>query len=377
MYADYAGAAPYSEAQLRAACQQLAQELYGNPHSEAGWGEADAAAAAAAAARRLTLAVCGASEEEYECILTAGATSALKLVGEAFPWAGSANSSSAERSPGGPSAVSGSDTDATDQQQQDGPSGSGRNGRGAATTCGSRGGSRSGGGVFLYLRDNHNSVLGIRQLAVAHGAAATAAVEVVARSAGSGSSLSSSTGGSSRTGDDEPSFTLLLCGGDGGGTCAVAAATAAAGVAQPEPHQQQLEPQQHQQQQQQQQQHLLAFPLESNFSGLRYDPWLISATQEGRLTLLPPSAASSAPAGGASAGEAGGGRWALAAEQALPLPAGRWRVLVDAAKGCTTAPPDLSRFPADFVALSYYKIFGYPTGASLGVGRCVGGWGGV
>jgi selenocysteine lyase/cysteine desulfurase len=37
-------------------------------------------------------------------------------------------------------------------------------------------------------------------------------------------------------------------------------------------------------------------------------------------------------------------------------------VLVDAAKGCGTMPPDLSRFKADFVAISFYKLFGYPTG---------------
>lgn len=40
----------------------------------------------------------------------------------------------------------------------------------------------------------------------------------------------------------------------------------------------------------------------------------------------------------------------------------RCLVLLDAAKGCSTGPPDLSHFPADFVVLSYYKIFGYPTG---------------
>lgn len=39
-----------------------------------------------------------------------------------------------------------------------------------------------------------------------------------------------------------------------------------------------------------------------------------------------------------------------------------YRVLLDAAKACSTNPPDLSRHPADFVVLSYYKIFGSPTG---------------
>ncbi|RDY01930.1 Molybdenum cofactor sulfurase, partial [Mucuna pruriens] len=41
---------------------------------------------------------------------------------------------------------------------------------------------------------------------------------------------------------------------------------------------------------------------------------------------------------------------------------GQWMVLIDAAKGCATVPPDLSKYPTDFVAISFYKLFGYPTG---------------
>jgi MOSC N-terminal beta barrel domain/Aminotransferase class-V len=37
-------------------------------------------------------------------------------------------------------------------------------------------------------------------------------------------------------------------------------------------------------------------------------------------------------------------------------------VLLDAAKAAQAEPPDLARHPAHFVALSFYKIFGYPTG---------------
>lgn len=37
-------------------------------------------------------------------------------------------------------------------------------------------------------------------------------------------------------------------------------------------------------------------------------------------------------------------------------------VLIDAAKGCATEPPNLDVYPADFVVCSFYKIFGYPTG---------------
>lgn len=38
---------------------------------------------------------------------------------------------------------------------------------------------------------------------------------------------------------------------------------------------------------------------------------------------------------------------------------GRWLVLIDAAKGSATMPPDLSKYPVDFVALSFYKVYGF------------------
>jgi len=34
-------------------------------------------------------------------------------------------------------------------------------------------------------------------------------------------------------------------------------------------------------------------------------------------------------------------------------------VLIDAAKGSATMPPDLSKYPADFVAISFYKVKEY------------------
>lgn len=39
-----------------------------------------------------------------------------------------------------------------------------------------------------------------------------------------------------------------------------------------------------------------------------------------------------------------------------------WKVMIDASKSCATNPPDLSRCQPDFVVVSYYKIFGFPTG---------------
>lgn len=38
------------------------------------------------------------------------------------------------------------------------------------------------------------------------------------------------------------------------------------------------------------------------------------------------------------------------------LNSGKWMVLIDAAKGSATEPPDLSQYPADFVVMSFYKV---------------------
>ncbi|KAF8822245.1 aminotransferase, class V family protein [Cardiosporidium cionae] len=39
-----------------------------------------------------------------------------------------------------------------------------------------------------------------------------------------------------------------------------------------------------------------------------------------------------------------------------------WSVLLDAAAYVTTTALNLTEIPADFVTISFYKIFGYPTG---------------
>ena len=56
-------------------CQALRRHLFTNPHSQHGV-ESDlpSSAAAESDARALTLAMCNASAEDYECIFTSGAT---------------------------------------------------------------------------------------------------------------------------------------------------------------------------------------------------------------------------------------------------------------------------------------------------------------
>ena len=57
--------------------QDLERKLYTNPHSgHAAWGSDISAMDCEAEARALTLALCHATAEDYECIFTSGATGA-------------------------------------------------------------------------------------------------------------------------------------------------------------------------------------------------------------------------------------------------------------------------------------------------------------
>ncbi|KAL4517970.1 hypothetical protein Ndes2526A_g02336 [Nannochloris sp. 'desiccata'] len=257
VYADYAGAPPYSISAVKAATAELLNGVWGNPHSDHGWenvGATTTASSSSAAAdrlRELTLGMCQANSSEYVCILTSGATAALKLVADSFPW---------------------------------------------SQSKGEEGGGGGSGSRFLYLSDNHNSVLGIREVAASHGA---------------------------HTQCINPSHIKII------NIDAEEASVEKKEVAA-------------------ETQHLFAFPLESNFSGTRYSENLVLAVQNQTLEFTASSTTPNSTIGGEIDGKI--------------KTKGTWRVLLDAAKACATNPPNLSLYPADFVALSYYKIFGYPTG---------------
>lgn len=76
--------------------------------------------------------------------------------------------------------------------------------------------------------------------------------------------------------------------------------------------------------------HLFCYPAQSNFSGTRYPLSWIGEVKSGRRRPA------SRP--------------------------GKWFVLLDAAAFVGTSPLDLSVHQADFVPISFYKIFGFPTG---------------
>ncbi|XP_070584996.1 molybdenum cofactor sulfurase [Erythrolamprus reginae] len=76
--------------------------------------------------------------------------------------------------------------------------------------------------------------------------------------------------------------------------------------------------------------HLFCYPAQSNFSGVKYPLTWIEEIQHGKLCPIEIK--------------------------------GKWFVLLDAASYISTSPLDLSIHQADFIPLSFYKIFGFPTG---------------
>ncbi len=215
IYLDYTGAGLPPRSLVRAHADRVTQECFGNPHSQNPTSRRSGALLAEA--RSAVLRHFGADPAEYAAVFTANATSALRLVGEAFPFAR--------------------------------------------------------GGRLVLPEDNHNSVNGLREYARAAGAA-VAYVRL-------GPDLRVS---------QEQMVRALRPVWPGRG--------------------------------------LLAYPAQSNFSGVQYPlEWVEEARQRGYSTLL---------------------------DAAAFVPANRL---------------DLSRVRPDFVAVSWYKVFGYPTGIGCLVAR--------
>jgi selenocysteine lyase/cysteine desulfurase len=85
IYLDYTGGSLYAESQIRDHAELLKQQVLGNPHSSSLCSVA--ATSLVEQARRHVLAYFNASPDDYTAVFTANATAALKLVGEAFPFA--------------------------------------------------------------------------------------------------------------------------------------------------------------------------------------------------------------------------------------------------------------------------------------------------
>lgn len=91
--------------------------------------------------------------------------------------------------------------------------------------------------------------------------------------------------------------------------------------------------------------HLFAYPLESNFSGARYPLHLATTIQTGKT---PGEAYSPTGNQGALPMDREDPSGAGACSEVAGTPR-RWWVLLDAAKACSTCPPDLRVHKPDFV----------------------------
>ena len=247
-YLDHAGATLQGEGQVRAAMLESCSDVFANPHSQSA--ASIRTRRAMEEARALVLAHVGADPAKYRVIFTSGATAALKLLGECFPW---------------------------------GP-----------------------GSEFCHTLDNHNSALGIREYARASGAAVRCIDE---ESPDKTLSLAPGRAPESERGDS----------GKVGGVSIPAAPS------------------------------LFVMPAESNFTGVKHDLALVHDVRSARVPWLPQARADDRVDGKRCSG--------------------RWYVCLDAAKFCATDALSLRDFPADFVSISLYKIFGYPTGLGALIAR--------
>ncbi|KAG2427700.1 hypothetical protein HYH02_014532 [Chlamydomonas schloesseri] len=219
-YMDYTGSSVYCQTQLGNVFAELRQCMFGNPHSANP--SSSFTSERVEEVRDMVLRFFNASPAEYQVVFTKSATDGLKLVGETFPW--------------------------------------------------------SEGSMFRYLRENHNSVLGVREYALQGGGAFQAVNETfVDRWAVRGDASCDHVPPASRL----PAPTTYS---------------------------------------------LFTFPAEDNFAGVKYPLEWVRAVQ------------------------------------ARSTDSHRWLVMVDAAAYVPTQPLDLSQTPVDFVDLSFYKMFGFPTG---------------
>ena len=231
--------------------KDLASNLYSNPHSNSP--SSKQTTALIDSTRELVLHHFNTSSEHYNIVFTAGCTAALSLLSSAFPW-------------------------------QSNPTSTPHPAKGGVDDCDSGGSGEAGeegslSSMFCYLADNHTSVVGMREVALSHGARTLCV------------SFS----------DLVPADTL---------------------PSKPHPQSHPLDPL-----------HLFAYPAQSNFSGYKYPLSWCADIPSQKIKIC----------------NSCGGR-------------GTWKVVLDAASHVGTSPLDISAHQPDFVVVSFYKIFGFPTG---------------
>ncbi|XP_021941383.1 molybdenum cofactor sulfurase isoform X2 [Zootermopsis nevadensis] len=254
-YLDHVGATLYAESQIKAIAEDLCENVYGNPHSLSI--SSRYSTDVIDQIRYRVLQHFNTDLNDYSIIFTSGATHALKLVAESFDW-----------------------TDNSTKNDKSVPNQINYTKKGT-NRCGAENDSYSHGrhaGTFVYLQDNHTSVLGMREVAKKHGA------NVCCLSY-------------------EEAFQCFLDCGCSDFTSVFDGNS------------------------------LFVYPAQCNYSGVKYPLSWVSKVQNGALNYKSTHSRQS-----------------------------KWFCLLDAASFVSTSVLDLSQVQPDFVCLSFYKIFGYPTG---------------
>ena len=246
MYLDHAGSALYSQAQLADVFGMLTGGCFGNPHSR---NPSSRLCSELIEKTRLeVLEFFNADPNIYSIVFTSGATDSLKLIGENFDFSGDPCQSDAGRH----------------------------------------------NGAFVYLRESHTSVVGMREYTL-NSSISTYSIPA-----------------------DVIEAELTDRNGEGDVT------KAATG----NPNS------------------LFVYPAQCNFSGYKYPLDWIDKTQRGLLKLS----------------DMTGDFCINGTDTAKCSDTSDWYCLLDAASYVSTSKLDLSIHQPDFVALSFYKIVGYPTG---------------
>ena len=363
-YLDHAGATLYSRSQLEAHVTGLAANLYGNPHSQSP--SSQTSSAAVDHVRDTVLRFFGTDSSHHDVVFTSGCTAALKLLSECFPWqprppqtpplppptirqaarevgdntphhehsekreddsaetplvrGSSVVEKSAAVHKGSSGEVSSSEAEMESSAGFSGHfirtsvsvsyTGDLKEAGLGGVACGTPGVGEGGGSVFCYLEDNHTSVVGMREVAAQFGASVVCATaeDIVGRS-------------ELENGIDHPDCGATLS-KSVAFNCESGTASFQSGA---EDSKETL--------------HLFVYPAQSNFCGRKYPLDWCTLIPRGKLVIS--------------------GVW----PPHFPRhPPSSWKICLDAASFVGTNPLDLTEFPADFVAVSFYKMFGFPTG---------------
>ena len=314
-YLDHAGATLYSSVQLQSYLSDLTTHLYGNPHSQNP--SSKLSSDVVEQTRERVLNHFNTSMSQYDVVFTSGCTGALNLLADSFPWVGLNEPSPFTRT----SHTHGKSTHSMDHVQRTSvlylPDLLGSKIRSTCTSAqqvedkrthsdsqGETVAELSERSMFCYLEDNHTSVVGIRETAASCGARIVCATH-------------SNLIPNPKLDKANKCWTPTNGGAPSDSSLTQSATSSLTSKTDSFDHPL----------------HLFAYPVQSNFCGHKYP---LNWTRDIPNKQLIFQGLSSLP--------------------------GSWLVAMDAASFVSTSPLDLSSYPAHFVAISFYKIFGFPTG---------------